>query len=490
MKKNILIYFLLIVHLSVFSQQDDSCDINIQKAKKLLNDNSPFNDGDLIFDLVSPCALSGDANAQNMLGILYLNGVGTEVNIDEAFDVISSAANKGYPDAQYNLGRMYKEGTGCTISFDNAISWFEKAIENGHQRAAYSLGYMYYKGLGVQQSYEQAISLFEESEDPMAKHFLGLSHYQGYGTPVDEEKALEILLDNDTPNSASILTYIRANQREVTEEAVQDVLASNEEASGDGEETVAHLEETATMSVDDLSESEIVTAEDIVGSWVGKIVQYDWSGEKIERIIPIEISFDGSDVTYTFLGEEKNIKAQLQGDFMYFTEPFIFTLDKLYTSYPNELSLDYEVFSIDFKKQDVSGNTYLIGSVDTYIKNWKEYGQPTRIILRPKGTESSSEDDEVLLALASQEGQFIKLYPVPFVHQLTVQYELEIDATVYVELVSINGGNPIVIVPTTPQVAGEYTFPVAVDPGLRQGLYVVRIVAGNQEHTRLIIKSN
>ena len=71
-----------------------------------------------------------------------------------------------------------------------------------------------------------------------------------------------------------------------------------------------------------------------------------------------------------------------------------------------------------------------------------------------------------------------------------MQYELELDATVYVELVNIHGGHPVVILPTTPQQAGEYTQSINVDPSLRQGLYVVRLIAGDQVYTRLIIKSN
>lgn len=495
MKKYNLIPLCLITLLlqwTVFSQETN-CDSSIEKAKALLNENSPFNDEDIVFNLIEPCALAGNADAENTLGILYLKGIGTEEDATMAFNLFSKAANKGYANAQYNLGRMYKEGLGCTISFKNAINWFKTATDNGHQRAAYSLGYMYYKGLGVEQDYSQAIKWFENSNDPMAKHFLGICYYQGYGTSVDEERALGILLNNDIPNSASILSYIKGHQREITEEAVDEILEENSDAN-EAEDAIENLEETATTPMEDLPKSEPVAIEDIVGAWVGKLVQYDWSGEKIERILPIKLSFDSTGnsikLNYVFLEQEENIIASFQDDFMYFQTPFSFTLDKLYTSYKNELTLDYEIFSIDFKKQTISDNTYLIGNVDTYITNWKEYGQPTRIILKPQGSSANDENDEILLALAEQEDAFIKLYPVPFHDQLTVGYQLETKASVYIELISINGGNPIVILPTTPQEAGDYMCSIAVNPSIQEGLYVVRLIAGGQLYTRLIMKEN
>ncbi|MDO5968372.1 hypothetical protein Q4Q35_00995 [Flavivirga aquimarina] len=467
--------------------QDSTCDNDLEKAKNLLAENSPFDDSAVIFKLVEPCALNGNSAAENLLGVLYLKGIGTPVDEATAFKYISSGAEKGHATAQYNLGRMYKTGAGCAINFNKAIDWFKKSSTNGNQRATYSLGYMYYKGLGVEQNYQQAIQWFKNSEDPMAKHFLGLCYYQGYGVPADENKALEILLTNTIINSKTLVSYIQNNQKENTDTAV-------EEALNDISNNNTNLEAAITTPIETLQEQEPVTVEDVIGDWEGKLIQYDWSGNKIERILPIELSFKGSDksmdVNYSILEQQDTIIASFQDDYLYFKTPFNFTLDKLYSSNPKELSLDYGVLSINLKKQVISNSIYLIGTVDTYIDNWMEYGQPTRIILKPKHEADNSEDEALLLALAAQEDQFIKLYPVPFVNQLTVQYQLEMVANVYVELVSINGGNPIVVVPTTHQDPGNYTYAVPVNPSLPEGLYVVRLFAGNQLYTRLIIKDN
>lgn len=471
--------------------QKSSCEDQVERAKRLLTENSPFNDASVVFKLVEPCARAGDPAAENVLGMCYLYGIGTDMDETLAFAHMSSAAAKGYATAQYNLGRMYKTGTGCEISFDKAMDCFQKSSANGNQRAAYALGYMYYKGLGVWQDYQKAVHWFKNSEDPMAKHFLGLCYYQGYGVSPDEDKALEILLTNDIVNSATLVTYIQNNQKEDTEGSVEEELGSY---AAEMNTSTYDMETGISSPLEGLYDQEMVTKEDILGDWEGKLVQYDWSGSKIERILPLEISFKDLDgrleVNNSLQDSQQNIPASFLDDYLYFDDPFRFTLDKLYSSDPKELALDYEVLSLHLKKQMISNRSYLIGAMDTYIENWKEYGQPTRIILRPKNGDYSGNDDEMLMALAAQEDTFIKLYPVPFVDQLTIQYELEVGAQVYMELVSLNGTHTTVLVPAVYKAPGYYMHTVPVDPSLPEGLYAVRLIAGGQLYTRMIIKDN
>lgn len=490
MKNTYALLITLIFFFGAYAQELD-CDTNVHKAVQLLEEKNPFNDEKFIFNLLEPCAQSGHTAAENLYGVLYLKGIGTAVDENRAFSFIERSAHKGLAKAQFNLGRMYKDGVGCDIDFDKAITWFEKATVNGNQRAAYSLGYMYFKGLGVGQDYTKAIHWFKQSTDPMAKHFLGLCYYQGYGTAIDEEEAVGILMNNDIPNSTTLLQYIQANQREATAAVVEEALSktTNEDV------VIDNLKEKATESLSDLPNLESIAPNDIEGTWTGRLIQYDWSGQKIERIVPIDLAFSSSEentmeVTAAFLEQEKKATATFEEDYIYFHEPFVFTFDKLYSSNKHELTLDYDLLSIAVQKQRISGQSYLIGSVDTYITNWKEYGQPSRLILMPADTEYNEAHQEMLLALAQQEHEFIKLYPVPFTDQLTVQYELEVAAEVYIELNSLTGGDPIVILPPTQQQAGDHLQSARVSPGLKAGLYVVRLWAGDQYYTRLIIKEN
>ena len=58
------------------------------------------------------------------------------------------------------------------------------------------------------------------------------------------------------------------------------------------------------------------------------------------------------------------------------------------------------------------------------------------------------------------------------------------------ELVSVNGGSPIIIKANEIQQPGDYMYTIIVNDNLPNGLYVVRLLAGNQVHTRLITKEN
>ncbi len=488
MKKITLIFLILFAPSTVLVAQN--CEKKIEQARYYLTGNTPFKNYTKAFNLLTPCANNGNVEAQNYLGMMYLNGIGVEKDEIEAFNYFITAAQNNYDVAQYNLGRMYKYGMGCDLSFIKAIEWFETAAENGNQKAAYSLGYMYYKGFGVAQNYQEAVSWFEKSSDVMAKHFLGMCYYLGYGVATDEDKALEILLSNPTVNSKTLVSYIEQEQKQKVSSEVQNDLNSTDPESNLIQEEVV-LETPNELEYYPLEPLELNEME---GVWKGKLVQYDWSGKHMRRIIPISLAIETeSDSNNIFVNsqienQEITSTAIWQDETLYFEDiTQTVTLNRLFPEHPDELTLDYNLYSTSLQKYEYQGITYLIGSLDSYIPKWKEYGKPMRLILKPEG--AGDIDEEILLALAEQENQFIKLYPVPFNNQLTVQYQLETADTVFVELVSLYGTQQIVILPTIFQEAGEYTYNIPVDSTLQEGLYVVRIIAGNQVHTRMIIKN-
>ncbi len=492
MNKYILFIFLFCI--AVYSSQaQESCEEKLKKTQKLLKNPTPFGDKTMLFSLIEPCALQGNTEAENYIGMFYIKGLGVEKDIEKAFSFISKSANKGNSNAQYNLGRLYKYGLGCEIDFNKAVEWFEKGSTSGSQKAAYALGYMYYKGFGVEQDYSKAVYWFERSIDPMAQHFLGLCYYLGYGVPANEAKALEILLDNHIINSRTLVNYIRAEQKANLNAKTQENLNTTDPESNP---IVPEVVEETQNELEYYPE-EVLELKDIKGAWKGKLVQYDWSGKHIERVMPITITIEVDEETEIIQvnsqleNQELSSNAIWQDETLYLEDlTQILTLNRLYPEQPNKLSLDYNLFSASLqKKYKYQAVNYLIGYLDTYIPEWTEYGKPMSLVLKPEGTERSL-DEEAILALAAQEDQFIKLYPVPFNERLTVQYQLETDAQVYVELISLNGTNKIEILPITEQKAGNYTYSIPVDQGLPEGLYVVRIQAGDKLHTRMIIKDN
>ena len=477
--------------MSCLYAQEDTCNLTIEKAKIILYKESPFVDQATLVTLLEPCASQGHAQALNYLGLVYLNGIGTAVNHTKAYQYISSAANKGYVQAQYNLGRLYKYGVGCDINFIKAIEWFEIATANGNQRAAYTLGYMNFKGFGVPQDYQKAVAWFNKSTDPMARHFLGLCYYLGYGVNANTTRALEILLSNPIINSKTLVTYIEKEQKSQIKTEVSKALETTTTPTPISQDLVASTQEELQYYPEDTLELNTIS-----GKWVGKLIQHDWSGKHIQRVLPIKMAFNidkqSNKVNITTKLEDQEISAHAiwQDETLFFENiEDTFSLTRLYPDNPKNLTSNYNLLSTSLQKYTYQEHSYLIGSLDTYIPEWTEYGSPLSLILVPEGAESTL-SDETLLALAAQEDQFIKLYPVPFKDKLTVQYQLEQESPVYVELISLNGTNKIMILPTKVQQAGDYTYTIPVESTLPQGLYVVRLIAGEQLHTRMIIKEN
>ncbi len=93
-----------------------------------------------------PLAELGDVRAQNELGKMYSEGLGTSKNEFEAVKWWRKAALQGYAGAQYNLGLAFENGRGVTKDLAEAVKWYRKAADQGRPLAQYNLGSMYAGG--------------------------------------------------------------------------------------------------------------------------------------------------------------------------------------------------------------------------------------------------------------------------------------------------------------------------------------------------------
>ena len=71
---------------------------------------------------------------------MYAKGDGVMINYKKAFEMYEKAAriddnSFGSAYGQYYLGVMYIEGVGTNKSFKNAAYWVNKAYENGNSEA-------------------------------------------------------------------------------------------------------------------------------------------------------------------------------------------------------------------------------------------------------------------------------------------------------------------------------------------------------------------
>lgn len=101
--------------------------------------------------LARPLADQGDARAQALMGLLYVNGRGVLRDDREAMKWFRSAADQGDATAQLQIGMMYYDGRSVPQDYSEAARWYQLAAERGNPEAEYNLGIMYATGVGMPQ---------------------------------------------------------------------------------------------------------------------------------------------------------------------------------------------------------------------------------------------------------------------------------------------------------------------------------------------------
>lgn len=188
-----------------------------------------------------------DADAEVMLGIDYLTGVGTRKDRTQATwlfqqaagqgqseaqcfvsaifasdddwaipsetkhaaDLCLNAANHGYADAQLVLGTFYATGRGVTKDPAQATFWYRKAAERGRPDAAFILGFDYEHGDGVHRDETQSVFWFRKAADQRyspAMMTLGLdasfAHTLGKEDPLHDPALAQKFIDLSAEYSA------------------------------------------------------------------------------------------------------------------------------------------------------------------------------------------------------------------------------------------------------------------------------------------------
>jgi len=109
-------------------------------------------------------AKTGDAEAQNILGILLVfDQDSTRHDYVKGFHWIRESALQGHPGALNNLGECYYTGVGTAKDFEKARYYYQLSADKNEPVGKLSLGVLYQKGDGVPVDKEKARSLFESA---------------------------------------------------------------------------------------------------------------------------------------------------------------------------------------------------------------------------------------------------------------------------------------------------------------------------------------
>jgi TPR repeat protein len=96
------------------------------------------------FKELAPLAKQGDAQAEVLVGKLYLMGYGTSKDPQQANKLFRAAAQQGNADAQFFLGApnvLHHQ------SIAEGMNWLELSAEQGNQDAQLLLGHTYLQGI-------------------------------------------------------------------------------------------------------------------------------------------------------------------------------------------------------------------------------------------------------------------------------------------------------------------------------------------------------
>lgn len=111
-------------------------------------------------DRLTQAANAGNARAQLIVGLKYLEGDGVPANLGEAAKWLSKAADSGEPVAQYRLGKLYETGRGVTADPVKAVRLYLAAANQGSRKAMHDLAVSYAEGTGVKKDYAEASRWF------------------------------------------------------------------------------------------------------------------------------------------------------------------------------------------------------------------------------------------------------------------------------------------------------------------------------------------
>ncbi len=112
---------------------------------------------------------------------------------DQAVKMFRFSAEQGYAPAQYYLGICYDYGRGISENKVEAVKWYRLAAEQDFTKAQFSLGYAYLMGEGVSTDYTEGVKwtrLAAEKGYRSAQDNMGWCYEYGKGVPKNYSEAV------------------------------------------------------------------------------------------------------------------------------------------------------------------------------------------------------------------------------------------------------------------------------------------------------------
>ena len=401
------------------------------------------------------------AYAMNVLGLIYMEGIGTEKDAKKAIYWLNKAGKCGFSNAYHNLGIMYKLGR-CGVRQDFTASYqaFMQGAEAGSDVCRYDAGFMLYKGLGCRQDYGRAMELFQTASDNgniYATYMLGLCYRNGYGMEQDEAKGMELL------NKSATLGYSAAIEelsRDNPENCLTDIFVSDS--------ILADIPASMPEIRADVNDTTLLK-----GTYSGYVVLYDWSGRHVigEKPVIMSIARTGNEVYgYIILGTDSvPFKADIttEGN-LRFKKSYV-RLNERYT-FNGKVKYKLDSASLDIWRDKIRG------SLSLYSLSQKEPERPMYMELYRDGNFDKDKGDAY---------NYIGITPNPFDSQFDAIFELKESSAAIVRVFD-KFGMLVWQQDLGTLEAGKHR--ITLCPDIRQGYHVLNISAFKQALRTIIVK--
>lgn len=107
----------------------------IEKARDLMESHQ----FEAAMEELMPAARSGNADAEELIGVMYAMGLGVERDDERAFEWYLRASMKGHPGAQSGIGWYFEVGRGTAVDLVRAYLWYGLSAIGGDPDAAVSI---------------------------------------------------------------------------------------------------------------------------------------------------------------------------------------------------------------------------------------------------------------------------------------------------------------------------------------------------------------
>jgi TPR repeat protein len=137
-------------------------------------------------------SLSGDAEAQYKIGLMYELGIGVQSDAKKSFQYILRSAENGFSEAQYQLALKYRVGYGVLPEVEKVHYWALRAFRQNNLGAILLLAELYHLGEGVSENHTRAFYLLNYASSlgsSEANLRLGRAFLSGKGIGIDRKTA-------------------------------------------------------------------------------------------------------------------------------------------------------------------------------------------------------------------------------------------------------------------------------------------------------------